>query len=148
MKKGLYILLFLTMGAFSQEYKTAFSAYTSTDYTKGFELRGEFEEWYIAFHAENFIKNKEFNFKWGFALGAFQDINKFTYYYGINLGFLVVEGHSKPLIGLEIELDYNINNNLYVGVRGSYDTYFDSPNVETPKSYTLIRPFIKIGYKF
>ncbi len=150
MKKIITLILILSLNHLvqSQEYNTSVSAYTSTNYTKGFEIRGEFENWYIGFNAENFLKDKEFYFGWGFSVGAFKEYNDFTFFGGAKVGFMRVNNNSKPLFGLETEIDYNISENFFIGLRGSVDIYFDSPSVEEPKTITLIRPFIKLGYKF
>ena len=59
-----------------------------------------------------------------------------------------IEGVKKPAFGLEAEIDYLINDAVFIGVRAAYDVYLDSPSVEQPNSESLARGFIKIGYKF
>ena len=147
MKYLLIITTVLFSYSINAQYKTTFSAYTDLNYSKGFEIRGEFKNWYLGFQAENLYVDKEYALNWGFSIGCYEDLNRFTWLYGIRVGFIVLDG-SKPSFGVETELDYNINESVYIGVRGAYDMYLDSPNVETPQSYSLIRPFIKIGYKF
>lgn len=147
MKYLLIIITFLFSYSINAQYKTTFSAYTDLNYSKGFEVRGEFENWYLGFQAENLYVDKEYALNWGFSIGCYEDLNRFTWLYGIRVGFVVLDS-SNPSFGIETELDYNINESVYIGVRGAYDMYLDSPNVETPQSYSLTRPFIKIGYKF
>lgn len=143
----LLILLFTTIFSYSQEYRTTFSAYTALNFSKGFEVRGEFYNWYLAFQAENFIKEREYYTNWGFSLGMMEQINRFDFIYGLRVGFIKT-GQNKPSFGIETELDYNINKDVFVAVRLAYDTYFDSPNIEYPTGYHMVRPFLKIGYKF
>lgn len=143
----LLITLFITVLSYSQEYRTTFSTYTAFNFSKGFELRGEFGDWYLAFQAENFIKEREYYTNWGFSLGMMEQINRFDFIYGLRVGFIKTD-QNKPSFGIETELDYNINKDVFVAVRLAYDTYFDSPNIENPTSYHMLRPFLKIGYKF
>ena len=148
MKKLLLIILIsISLESFAQ-YDISFSAYSSLEFSKGIELRGEFEDWYIAFQAENFIKDEDYFFNWGGSVGMLKRTYNFDYTGGIRVGFMVIDGESKPLFGLESEIDYKINESVFIGVRATYDKYFDSPNVETPTSKQMLRGFVKIGYKF
>lgn len=148
MKKYIALIIMLLLSYIANaQYKTTFSGFTDFNFSKGVEIRGEFENWYLGFQAENLYIDREQSLNWGFSLGCYEDLNRFTWFYGVRVGFVVLDS-SKPSFGVETELDYNINDNVYIGVRGAYDLYLDSPNVQTPQSYELIRPFIKIGYKF
>lgn len=148
MKKTILLLtILLTTYTYSQDYRTTFSAYTALNFSKGFELRGEFEDWYLAFQAENFIKDRDYYTNWGFSLGMIEQINRFYFIYGLRFGFIKTD-QNKPSFGIETELNYNINKDVFVAVRLAYDTYFDSPSIEYPTSYHMVRPFLKIGYKF
>jgi len=147
------IICAFSWGAFAQctgsgGDKYAVSFYTSLNFSKGVEVRGEFETWYLAFQAENFIKEEKFFLNWGFGLGLLKETYQFQYSGGIRVGFIHIQGVKKPAFGLEAEIDYLINDAVFIGVRAAYDVYIDSPSVEQPNSESLARGFIKIGYKF
>lgn len=155
MKKSILTIIFcaISWGTFAQYYgnggdKYAVSFYSSLNFSKGVEVRGEFGDWYLAFQAEKFIKEEKFFLNWGFALGLLKEAYQFQYSGGVRVGFLHIEGAKKPAFGLEAEIDYKINDAVFIGVRAAYDVYLDSPSVEQPNSESLARGFIKIGYKF
>ena len=145
--KTLILILGFCYGANAQ-YNTSFSAYSDLNFSKGVEIRGEFEDWYIGFQAENYIQDKEYFFNWGFSVGVLKQYENFDMLGGGRVGFITVNNTKKPLFGIETEIDYKISDNFFIGVRGSYDMYFDSPNIETPTSKKVLRGFIKAGYKF
>ena len=148
MKKYIALIIMLLLAYIANaQYKTTFSGFTDFKFSKGVEIRGEFENWYISFQAENFIIEKQYAFNWGFSVGSFENIDRFDIYYGLRVGFLILDG-SKPVYGIEIELDYNIKENVYIGLKCVYDLYLYADELDTPKSKSIIRPMLKIGYKF
>ena len=147
------LLLFSGISLYSQYYNTndysiSFSGYSSLDYSKGFEIRGEFTNWYVAFQGENFVKDKEFHFNWGGALGLMRSYKKLDFFGGVRVGFIHIEDGAKPSFGLELETDYRLSNTFFVGIRGAHDIYFNSPHVTTPNSESFTRLFVKFGLKF
>lgn len=145
--KTLAIIMLVTWGSYAQS-DIKFSVYSSLDFSKGFEIRGDFEDWYMAFQLESFLKNKETFLNWGGSIGIIKEVNSFDYLGGIRAGFMIVDKQSKPSFGLEAEVDYNINENVFIGLRCAYDACLHSPDVETPTSKKMLRGFIKIGLKF
>lgn len=144
----LFVNLYSANAQRSIDYNYTISFYSSLQFSKGIELRGEFNNWYMSFQSENFLKDQQYFFNWGSAVGLMKQTHNFNYFGGLRVGFMHVEDGKKPLFGLETEIDYNINESVYIGIRGTYDQYFDSPNIETPTSKEMLRAFVKIGYKF
>lgn len=60
--KKLILVLLLVVGikTYSQDYNISLSGYTSLNFSKGVELRGEFGDWYMAFHGENFLRKEKY----------------------------------------------------------------------------------------
>ena len=77
------IICAFSWGTFAQYsgsgYKYTVSFYSSLNFSKGVEVRGEFETWYLAFQAENFIKEEKFFLNWGFGLGLLKETYQFQY---------------------------------------------------------------------
>ena len=142
------LILLISLFSYSQNYNTSASFYSSTDFSRGFEYRGEWNKMYIALQGESFI-NKDHNFiNWGFAIGGVKRYENFDLLGGARVGFIITEKGSKPSFGLETELDYKINEDVFIGVRCAYDIYYDSVTNKVPVSKNLLRGFLKIGYKF
>lgn len=133
MKKLIVVLLF-TVSVYSQDYNTSLSFYSDNTFSKGIELRGEFENWYLSLQGE-YHKEK---LNWGFSLGNFNNFNKFTWFYGLKTGFI----NKNPNFGAETELDYNLKN-FFIGFRLSYDVILPKED----SNYQKIRPFLKVGFK-
>lgn len=149
-KLTLLLLLIISLCSYAQYSDNNFSVsfYTSMKSSRGAEVRGYYDTWYLSFQAEQFIKEKKNYFNWGFSLGLFNAYDRFTLIYGLRVGFMNIEGDSKPSFGLEAESNYSITEDVFIGVRLAYDIYYDSLNNYEPEAYELIRPFLKIGYKF
>lgn len=157
MKRLLLILVLLTSTlTYSQygRYDTSYtiSAYSSLNFSKGFEIRGEFTDWYMAFQFENFYKEIDgenmFHFNWGGALGIMRSHRDFNFLGGIRLGLMnIPDDTAKPSYGVELEVDYNISEMVFIGVRGTYDQYLNSTPTE-PNSVNYSRVFAKIGLRF
>lgn len=151
------IMLLSLNSLFAQDTKYVASYFSSLENSMGFEFKGEFMErtysnlydgWYIAFQGEQYIKDKETYLNWGFAIGLLKELNNFQLSGGIRVAHLQYNKESKPQFGTELELNYNINESVFLGVRGAYDRYKDSPSIEEPTTVHLPRLFFKIGYKF
>lgn len=157
--KNLLVLavLFISTLSYSQyrryDDSVTFSVYSAFKFSKGFEIRGEFGDWYMAFQAENFYKDVEgekdmFHFNWGGAIGILRSHRDFNFLGGIRLGLMhIPDDTSKPSYGVEAEVDYNLNENVFIGIRGTYDQYLNSTPTE-PNSVNYSRVFAKIGVRF
>ncbi|QQV91485.1 hypothetical protein M1M25_gp051 [Tenacibaculum phage Gundel_1] len=146
--KILLVIMCISWGANAQQTTYDFSVSSSTNFSKGAELRGNFKTWYIAFQLEHFLKDKDFLLNWGAAIGIMKNYNDFTFTGGVRFGFIIKNGYTKPSKGLETEIDYNVTDTMFFGVRGAYDVYHDSPDINTPTSKDMIRAFVKVGFKF
>lgn len=126
------------------------SFYSSLQFSKGFELRPEFDDWYLAFQAEQFLKGSDKFFNWGFSVGLIKYVPRTSikWFGGIRVGFMHVNGPKKPAFGLETESTYPLSENVDLGIRGAYDVYMDSPSMQEPNSESLLRPFVKLIYRF
>ncbi|QIG62289.1 hypothetical protein [Tenacibaculum phage JQ] len=150
MKKLLLLALLLwgiNTNAQRQRDRVSFSFYTTLELSKGIEIRPEFEDWYMSMYAENFILNKIFHLNWGFAVGLMKKTNYLDYYGGIKLGFINYDRTQKPSYGIEGEIDFKINEDLFIGVRGTYDRYMNSDEYYNVQGIDYSRVFVKIGYK-
>lgn len=123
------------------------SFYTSLDYSKGFEFRGEFDNFYMAFQVESFVFDEEDHLNWGGSLGFLKNYENYSLLGGIRGGFVSLKGGMRPSFGLEAEADLNLFNNIFVGVRVTYDLYMNS-TLEEVNSSNYSRVFLKLGYKF
>ena len=142
MKKLILLLTLYTSIANSQDLIT-FSAEYGTEKSIGFELRKEYEQFYVGLYAENLNQN-ELLFNWGFNGGLKHELDSFTLFYGINAGLIKktafnANKEQKLLLGIHTELDYNINECFFIGVKLKADTF---------NNQILTRPIFKIGYKF
>lgn len=139
--------MFITWGSYSQKYDYKYSIHLGSEYSKGLEIRGEFDNWYMAFYAESMIlENKNVSI-WGAELGLFNKINDVTILYGFNIGILRAEA-SKPLYGVNLGLDYNVNENFFIGLKLNYSGYLERSDNKEITTEKLFRPMIKIGLKF
>lgn len=144
----LIILSMIVFGSkmFSQN-RMSYSFYSAMNFSRGVELRGEFEDWYISFQGENFIKKQKEFLNWGFAIGLIKYVGSFDVYGGIRVGFMKFEKRNSPSYGIEIETDYFVTEDVFIGLRYAHDSYANS-TLTNFKYDSLDRVFIKIGYKF
>ncbi len=155
MKKILIIITVLySFNSFSQGddkhiAKVSMSVYSSLSFSQGFELKGNFYDWYIAYQAENLTHNDQNHFNWGFSIGMFKPVEKFNFSGGVRVGMMNMGTirDMRPAYGLEAESTYDLNSNLYLGLRAGYDAYMDSDLDEEYNSENLLRGFLKLGYR-
>lgn len=147
MKKLLLVLVFTCFGASAQDLIT-FSFEYGTLESKGFEIRKELDGVYVGLFAENLTNDDEIMFNWGINTGFSTGLRSFKLFYGANAGLIkrTAYGSNKQQyfnIGANVELDYNITESFFVGLKGKLDTY----EADSTREF-LIRPVFKIGYKF
>lgn len=140
------ILIILSIQLFSQE-SVEFSFYSSMNFSRGAEIRGDFENWFISIHGENFIQDETDFLNWGFAVGIQRKIKRFNFLSGIRVGFIDDFETMCPSYGIEIESDYFITNEVFVAIRYAHDRFLTT-NEGQHGVEVLNRPFLKIGYKF
>lgn len=140
-------MISFTFSAYSQRTQISYSFYTALDFSRGVEIRGEFEDWYLSFQLENFIENQVSFINWGGSIGMIKSTRDFDFIGGIRVGFMTFDGDQKPAYGIEIESDYKINDRVFIGLRFAHDSYANSTLTEY-KHDSLDRVFLKIGYKF
>lgn len=126
---------------------TAISLFTSLDYSKGFEVRGEFDNFYMAMQVESFVIDNKEHLNWGGSLGYLHHFEYFKALAGVRGGFVHLSSGVRPSFGLETEGNLNLFNNIFVGVRVTYDFYMDS-TLEEINSKNYSRLFLKVGYRF
>ena len=142
------ILVFVSFSeiAISQESIT-YCFYTSFNFSRGVEVRPQYGDWYLSIQAEEFYKQDQRFFNWGFSLGLMKTKNDFDFFGGIRVGMMNFDSRQTPAFGIELEVDYHINDNVIIGFRTALDSYADS-EIDKLNSEELVRGFLKIGYKF
>lgn len=153
--KKLVVTLLILISSIVTSYSqttTSFSAYSSFEFSQGFELRGEFErDWYVSMQVERFYHKEVYNINWGFSVGFLKELTRdVNLLGGGRIGMISIQDRGqKPSFGVELELDYMLSEIFYVGLRGSADVYFDTKSDSEPvNTEKLVRGFIKIGIKF
>lgn len=146
MRNLLLLFAFICWGANAQDLIT-FSAEFGAPESKGFEIRKEFNGFYVGLYAEN-LKQDEVKFNWGLNAGLSHDLRRFTLFYGANVGLIKNTAYTSEktqnlALGLHTELDYNFNDSFFIGVKLKLDSFHGSEKTEI-----LTRPMLKIGYKF
>lgn len=146
MKKLALILFFLvSMNSLSQESKVNYSFYSALNFSKGAEIRGEFKDWYIGFHIENFINDNKDLINWGASIGLLKEYDYISFLAGGKVGFFIVNGSQKPSFGIELESDLYVSSSTFIGIRYAYDSIGNSTKTEF-KTFSFSRVFIKIGF--
>lgn len=142
MKKTILLFVLLCWGANAQDIITFSGEFSHM--SKGFELRKEFNSFYVAFYGEQVYKDQT-AFDYGLNTGLISDLGRFTAFYGVSVGITKeIEYFSTKTssftTGLQGEIDYNFNQSFYIGAKCRVDYQI--------KQEILIRPMFKIGYKF
>ncbi len=125
------------------------SLYSDYNLSKGVELRGNFNSWYVAFQRERFTFNNKSHLNWGGSVGVAKEWkHNISLFAGGRLGFVRVENTSlRPSYGIESEVNYYLSRCIFLGVRGSLDFYMDS-TIQEIGTQNYSRVFLKIGYTF
>lgn len=76
--------------------------------------------------------------------GPFED---FRFYTGVRLGFIFRGEYTYPLAGAEGGVDYNVNDDIFVGLRSTYDQREDFMYSGAEPS-ARFSGFVRVGYKF
>jgi hypothetical protein len=79
-----------------------------------------------------------------FTSGMFE---RFRYYAGGRLGFIKRSGSTYPTVGLEAGIDYCITDNVFVGLRATYDKRSDFEFYGEPSEMRK-SGYVKLGFKF
>lgn len=130
-----------------------FSAEIGSDLNRGFEIKGEFDgapDWYMGFFLEEFQADVK-SYAYGFNIGLIKRFNSTNILGGARVGLIKTE-ISKPLYGLDLEVNNFLSENFYIGIKANLSLYNniqrDNYKNEEVKVEQRFRPVFKFGIIF